>query len=176
MSIITKSNNNITVTIHVAKMVEYNAEYIVVTKENDVIAKGYQFISGERWIKPYNLPKGAFSLIRGHYKVQSFGLESTNLIKLALNEANNLDEIRLPREREELQSILSMAYDEFDYKRERDYYNDIGFHLSSGVQTKIDKATQDLADFDDLYPELKAILDKKEAEKTERNIQSALNS
>lgn len=124
-----------------------------------------------------NMPSGAVSCLQhSSGGLQCLGQVSSDLIASVLSEYSNLPEVRLPYERDELVLNLSMAYDKYDYMRERDFNNDIGFHESVPVEKEIEAAKQALTEFDKAHPDFIAKLALEKAEKVESNIQSALNA
>jgi hypothetical protein len=177
MTIITKTaENGITVTIDAKKHADYLGNYITLTRDGETLLSAYEYIDKERWMKPYNPPEGTAALLKGRGKIQPIGQITADLISEALIDFNNLDEIRLPRERENLRMAISTAYDKFSYLREQDYNNDIGFHASPAAEKEIEDAEKALKEFDKTHPEFAAKIAKEKAAKTERQIQSALNA
>ncbi len=173
MTIITKTKDDVTVVIDSNKR---DCEFITLIKDGKTITTGYEHITQSRSINAYNPPAGTVTLLKSSDKIQPLGQSTSDLISDALNEYNNLDEIKLPRERRELVSNIETAYDEHDYKNDQDYNNDIGFHQSAKTEAAIDAAEQALKDFDLRHPELAAEIAKEKAAETAQHIQSALNA
>lgn len=63
-----------------------------------------------------------------------------------------------------------------DEARERDFDNDIGFHLSPKFDKIIANLRIELKQFDEKHPEIIAEIKRVQAKETERQIQSALNA
>ena len=110
-----------------------------------------------------------------NYQICLFGDEPA-LIAAARTAYYDRPEIRLPREREELVHAVNAAWAEVTYQRERDYNNDIGFHASPAAEKIAKTAELALKEFDAANPEIATKIATEEAEKTARQIQSALNS
>ena len=177
MTTITKTaENGITAILDSDKYADYLGKYITLTKDGETIAEAYEFINEDRWMAPYNPPEGTAALLKSNARIQPIGQITADLISDAFADFNNLDEIKLPHDRNELKMAISMAYDKFSYLREQDYNNDIGFHQSPAAEKEIEEAEKALKEFDKKHPEFAAKIADEEAAKTERQIQSALNA